>query len=79
MKQTKVHCSDAVKHICDKLDQNLNSKQCREIKKHLTKCPNCTAYLDSMKKTVRLYKLQPDSRPSQQSRKKLYAVLKLKA
>ncbi|MBI3787476.1 MAG: zf-HC2 domain-containing protein [Ignavibacteriales bacterium] len=77
MKQTKLHCSDVVKHICDELDQKLNSKQCREIKKHLAKCPNCTAYLDSMTKTVRLYKLQPNPSVPQKSRKKLYAVLKL--
>jgi anti-sigma factor RsiW len=79
MKKTKtVHCPDVLGHICEELDTRLTSAQCREIKRHLAHCPNCTAYLDSLKKTIKLYASYPDARVPQKARKKLFAVLKLK-
>ncbi len=49
-------CTDVYLFICDNLDQKLDSPQCREIKRHLESCPDCSAYLDSVKKTVQLYR-----------------------
>lgn len=78
-KLIKIHnCADVVAHICENLDYKLNSKKCREIKKHLEQCPNCTAYLDSLKKTVKLYRMVRSTRVPSSSRRKLYRVLKLK-
>ena len=73
-----VHCKDVAKHLCENLDQQLNSRMCREIKKHLQDCPNCTAYLDSLKKTISLYQGVSTPPLSNSAHKKLYAVLKLK-
>lgn len=56
MKKHRVRCGNVVRYICDNLDEGLNSRRCREIRRHLKNCPNCTAYLDSLKKTVSLYK-----------------------
>jgi len=56
MSARRIDCGNVVKYICDNLDEGLNSRRCREIRKHLKNCPNCTAYLDSLKKTVLLYK-----------------------
>jgi predicted anti-sigma-YlaC factor YlaD len=78
MKTKTMNCADVVDHICDELDTKLSSAKCREIKRHLAKCPNCTAYLDSMKKTIRLYSTYPDPRIPAKARKKLFAVLKLR-
>ena len=77
MKPKKLNCADVVDHICDELDTKLSSAKCREIKRHLAKCPNCAAYLDSMKKTIRLYSTYPDPRVPSKTRKKLFATLKL--
>jgi predicted anti-sigma-YlaC factor YlaD len=77
MRTKTARCPDVVKHICVELDARLKSAQCREIKKHLAKCPNCTAYLDSMKKTIRLYAAYPDPHLPAKARKQLFAVLKL--
>lgn len=49
-------CRKAYRYICDNLDERLDSPRCRQIRQHLEKCPNCRAYLDSIKKTVALYK-----------------------
>ncbi len=79
MKKKTVRCPDVLNHICEELDTKLTSAQCRELKRHLAKCPNCTAYLDSLKKTVSLYAQTPARKPSATTRKKLFAVLKLES
>lgn len=77
MKKKTVHCPDVLDHICEELDTKLTSAQCQEIKRHLKKCPNCTAYLDSLRKTIKLYASYPDPHLPQKARKQLFAVLKL--
>ena len=78
MKKKIARCSDVLDHICEELDTKLSTAQCRELKRHLAKCPNCTAYLDSLKKTIRLYSSVPVKRPPLKARNQLFAVLKLK-
>jgi len=78
MKKKPLRCPDVLDHICEELDGKISSAQCREIRRHLEGCPNCTAYLDSLKKTVRLYKTYPNKKVPQKARKQLFAVLKLK-
>ena len=79
MKKKTVCCSDVLNHICEELDTKLTSAKCRELKRHLEQCPNCTAYLDSLRKTIMLYSSTPNPRLPQKARKKLFAALKLKA
>ncbi len=55
-------CADVYRHICDNLDQKLDSPECRAIKKHLEGCPDCQAYLASLKQTIRLYRTLPSPR-----------------
>lgn len=52
-------CAQALRFICDNLDAEMNSRRCIEIRRHLAGCPDCTAYLDSMKKTVAMYRQYP--------------------
>ena len=52
-------CSEVYRHICDNLDQRLRTARCREIRRHLALCPDCRAYLSSLKTTVKLYRSIP--------------------
>jgi predicted anti-sigma-YlaC factor YlaD len=52
----RVTCTDVAKHICENLNEGLNSEKCRAIKKHLEDCPNCMKYFESVEKTIRFYK-----------------------
>ncbi len=70
-------CWQVAKHLQEELDARLQSRACREIRKHLAQCPNCMAYLDSLRKTVLLYKRFPDPHTPKRMRAKLFAVLKL--
>ena len=54
-----MRCKQAYRFICENIDQDLNSPRCRQIKKHLDDCPDCSAYLESLRQTVRLYKKSP--------------------
>lgn len=78
MKKKPVHCKDVLSHICEELDTKLTSAQCRELKRHLEGCPNCTAYLDSLRKTISLYKTASTPRLPKKAQEQLFAVLKLK-
>ena len=77
MKKKTVRCHDVLNHICEELDTKLTSAKCRELKRHLEGCPNCTAYLDSLRKTISLYSSTPNPRLPQKAREKLFALLKL--
>ncbi len=54
-----MRCKEAYKFICDNLDQSVDSPECIEIRRHIEECPNCSAYLDSLKKTIGLYRMDP--------------------
>ena len=74
----KLRCNEVAKYVCENLDEHLNSRKCRAIKKHLQTCPKCTKQLDSLKKTVFLYRNCPTPSLSKQDHEKLMAVLSLK-
>jgi hypothetical protein len=69
-------CEQVYLHICDNLDQKIDSPQCRQIKQHLEACPDCQAYLDSLKKTVALYRALPVPKMSKQAHRKLFATIR---
>jgi anti-sigma factor RsiW len=54
-----MNCKLVYRHICENLDENIHSARCQAIRKHLVSCPECGAYLDSIKKTITLYKTNP--------------------
>lgn len=83
MKQHRHHihtqilsCSEVYDHLCDNLDEQLNSESCRQIKAHIAECENCTALLDSLKKTVYLYRHYPTPKLPKKVKKELFAVIR---
>jgi len=50
-----MNCLDVYLHVCEDLDRRLGTRRCREIRKHLEACPDCRAYLESLKSTVAIY------------------------
>jgi anti-sigma factor RsiW len=68
-------CDRVYLHICDNLDENLNSPRCREIKAHLRECPDCRAYLDSLKKTITLYRAMPEPSVPARAHRRLLKTL----
>jgi hypothetical protein len=79
MKIKRIQCKDVLAHICDKLDVDLDSPRCKQIKEHIDECPDCCAHLDSLMKTIHLYRIYPDPKIPAGIRKKILSSLKFPA
>jgi len=73
-----ISCADVAKHVCENLDEQLNSPLCRQIKKHLQECPNCAGNLANLKKTIAPYKKVPEPCLPESAYRNLLSVLKIK-
>jgi predicted anti-sigma-YlaC factor YlaD len=70
-------CKEAYLRICDNLDADPNSAKCRQVLKHLETCSDCAALLDSVKKTVTLYKSAPSPQVPSATHKRLIKTIDL--
>jgi len=70
-----MNCRQTYRFICDNLDENITSARCRAIRHHIACCPRCQAYLDSVKKTVRLYRNAPGPKLSRALHRDLMKTL----
>jgi len=70
-------CKDIYLHLCENLDSKLDSEECRRLREHIETCDNCIALLDSLKKTVYLYKGMPTPSLPKGVEKKLLTVIQL--
>jgi hypothetical protein len=62
-------------NICDELGEEMDSPNCRALQAYIKTCPNCAAFVDSVKKTIRLYQqYQPEY--NAEKRQKLIKALK---
>jgi predicted anti-sigma-YlaC factor YlaD len=80
-KRTKVtaDCKTVYRHICENLAVDPESPICREIREHMRGCENCRTYLDTLQKTVTLYRLAPVPRLSSSARRSLHEKITLVA
>ena len=70
-------CTDVMHHAGEDLDELLAGDVYARIRHHLDHCPNCEAYIDSLKKVVKLYRRYPDQHLGNTVRKRLHAVVSL--
>jgi anti-sigma factor RsiW len=65
--------------VCDFIDGELDDETCQELKKHVAACPKCRIYVDSLRKTIVLYKVNDKAKKVPvATRKRLYATIALK-
>lgn len=55
-KKNDLTCKDATDLILDYLSRELDSETTAEFEEHLSKCPDCVAFLNTYKKTIQLTK-----------------------
>lgn len=70
-------CRELVSQFSEYIDGELESALCAQLEAHLAECPNCQVMIDTVRKTVTLYRSHgtPDLPPDVQGR--LYRVLRL--
>ncbi len=56
MNKKKLNCKEIFSSLSLYLDKELDDALCEEIDRHLRKCKPCNAFLDTLRKTVKLYR-----------------------
>lgn len=71
-------CHHLLDSLSDYIDGELGGELCAEIDRHLQGCENCRIVIDSLKKTVTLYRMTADQTDIPADvRNRLYARLDL--
>jgi len=73
----KKDCLPFMDRFCESLGEDPSSQICRELQKHLDECPDCTLQVDTIKRTVELYKCLPVSLVPGDVQKRLLLKLNL--
>lgn len=69
-------CLDVYIHVCENLDQRLGTRRCLQIRKHLEACPDCRAYMESLKSTVAMIRSLPHPRLSRAAHERMLVALR---
>ena len=75
---TDQHCKDLLGTLSDYVDGTLKQELCAELEKHLAGCNNCRIVVNTLRKTVELYResSEPEDLP-EEIRQRLYFRLDL--
>lgn len=72
------HCSDMLGCLSDYLDGELDPSVCEEIERHMAECGNCRIMVDTLRKTIILYREHGHEPVPDDAKERLYAVLHLR-
>jgi anti-sigma factor (TIGR02949 family) len=70
-----VKCSDVINSISDYLDAEAAQDLCAQLEAHLADCPQCRIQIDTVKKTISLYRSESSLECPEQVRTRLHTVL----
>ena len=76
---THENCRDLLESLSEYLDGELPAEFCAAIERHMSGCENCRIVVDTLRKTVYLYRSEQASPPQMpaQVRDRLYKRLNL--
>ena len=57
----RIDCDEVLDNLRDYLDDQERAELCREIEEHLKHCHDCQVEVDSIKKTIVLYKMDRET------------------
>jgi anti-sigma factor (TIGR02949 family) len=55
------NCRELLSSLSDYVDGSLGEELCTELERHLSSCENCQIVVDTLKKTIYLYKVTTTS------------------
>ncbi|MBI5305344.1 MAG: zf-HC2 domain-containing protein [Chloroflexi bacterium] len=70
-------CEHLLGALSQYLDGEASANVCAEIEKHLADCTNCRVVVDTLRKTILLYREQPKPVLNDDARARLYRSLDL--
>ena len=71
------NCRHLLMDLSDYLDGDLTEEICQEIESHMDSCVDCQVVIDTLKKSVFLYRQLPQPEFPEQARVRLYEALDL--
>ena len=72
-----VHCEDTLGILSEYVDGELDQSLCAEIERHMAECGNCRIMVDTLRKTIILYRDYGHEEIPDDAKARLYAVLHL--
>lgn len=73
----KDDCKPFVEKLCDSLGEDVDSPLCLELKEHLANCPDCSLQVNTIKRTVEIYRSLPARLIPGEVRQRLWLRLNL--
>ena len=73
------NCQHLLGQLSDYIDGELGQAMCQEIERHLAGCQNCRVVVDTLGKTVALYRTQGQTTVPSDVEERLYKVLNLES
>jgi anti-sigma factor RsiW len=70
-------CKEHLGELSDYLDGDLQPELCAEIERHLAECGNCRIVVDTLRKTIMLYRAYGHEEVPADAKARLVAVLAL--
>jgi anti-sigma factor RsiW len=70
-------CNELLEQVSDYIDGELEPSLCLELESHLAGCPNCRIMVDTVRKTITLYRADAPSELPRDVEERLYEALKL--
>ena len=69
-------CKDMLEDLSDYVDGSAEQSLCAELEKHMEDCPDCRIFVDTLQKTIFLYRQQDEARTLPEGgRNRLYRAL----
>ena len=69
-------CKDMLTDLSDYIDGSAEEALCQEIEQHMEDCPDCQIFVDTLEKTIYLYRQQDEALSLPEgSRSRLYQAL----
>jgi predicted anti-sigma-YlaC factor YlaD len=70
-------CRALLMELSDYLDETAPDSLCVEIERHMAGCPDCRIVVDTLRRTISLYRQMPITAMPEEARKRLYKALDL--
>jgi anti-sigma factor RsiW len=71
------NCRDLLDGLSDYIDGEASAELCAQLRLHMEDCEKCRIVVDTLDKTVRLYRTLPKPDMSKAAEERLYKTLKL--
>ena len=68
-------CSDVLNQLSDYLDAEAAQDLCAQLEAHFSECPSCRVQIDTVRKTISLYRSESPLDCPEQVRMRLHTVL----